>query len=107
MIRLNTDNKYASQFKILFKWGEVRYFGVMTGIGVEYTAFSRWGSPLKAEVTVSMSLEQEGTKTSDVNTAVDSYTKVSTALNEGTLAGLTVAKEIGGIALGVVQSLRS
>lgn len=106
LIKLNTDNNYAAGYKTLFKWGEVKYFGVMSGISVEYTAFSRWGSPLKAEVTVSMSLEPEENKLSGASTEIEAYTKVSDVLNKVTLAGLTGAKEIGGIALGVVQSLR-
>ena len=31
-------------------WGEIRQFGFLKGIDVHYTAFSRWGQPLKANV---------------------------------------------------------
>ena len=105
LIEYNTSKRYASNFKTLFKWGEIKYFGVMSGISVEYTAFSRWGNPLKAEATVSMSLENDNLIGSIIDEA-DAYSRVSDVLNKATLVGLTGAKEIGGIALGVVQSLR-
>ena len=106
LIELNTNSTLSAWHKVLFKWGEISYFGMMSGISVEYTAFSRWGSPLKAEVTVSMSLESAESDLANVKDEISAYNRVSDILNKATLAGLTGAKELGGIALGVVQSLR-
>lgn len=107
ILEIGCDPNYQRNFKVLFKWGEIEYFGIITGVGAEYNAFSRWGSPLKCEATVSMTLEP--TPTVELNgtmAEIAAYTKVSDNLNRVTLAGLSAAKEIGGIALGVVQSLR-
>ncbi|MDO4199403.1 MAG: hypothetical protein Q4D57_01395 [Clostridia bacterium] len=47
-----SGNKYA-----LFKWGDIKKFGVLTGVDTEYTAFSPWGQPLKARVSVHITEE--------------------------------------------------
>lgn len=109
LLEIGTDTMYQRASKVLFKWGEIEYFGIISGVSAEYTAFSRWGSPLKCEATVSMTVEAmpDGQELKNVTRDVVAYTKVSDSLNKAALAGLTGAKEIGGIALGVVQSLRS
>ena len=40
--------------KVLFLWGDIQIFGLLEEVQFEYTAFSRWGNPLKAEATVSI-----------------------------------------------------
>lgn len=37
-----------------FIWGDIKKFGLLTGISVRYTAFSPWGQALKAEATLSL-----------------------------------------------------
>ncbi len=37
-----------------FIWGDIKKFGLLTGIIVRYTAFSPWGQALKAEATLSL-----------------------------------------------------
>ena len=36
----------------MFVWGNIEHFGLISSVNVKYTAFSRWGHPLKADVTV-------------------------------------------------------
>lgn len=42
------DGQHYAQFK----WGEIKKFGLLTGVDVEYVAFSPWGQPLKATASV-------------------------------------------------------
>lgn len=37
---------------VLFKWGDIEYFGIMDSIDVTYNTFSRWGVPLKASADI-------------------------------------------------------
>lgn len=107
LIEIATEPNNNS-LRVLFKWGEIQHFGMLTNASVDYTAFSRWGSPLKAEATFSMTLV-DMTEHMDLGTLmeqVNAYTSLSDTLNKTTLAGLKGAQEMGGIALGVVQSLR-
>lgn len=108
-ISSSSDQPKDDKVRVLFKWGEIKHFGILTSASVDYTAFSRWGSPLKAEATFSMTVVAMPEK-SDIGEAmndVNSYTLLSDNLNVATLAGLAGAKELGGLALGVVQSLRT
>lgn len=41
----------------LFKWGTMKYFGVFEDLNCRYKAFSRWGEPLKCDVTVMLQIE--------------------------------------------------
>ncbi len=47
---LKTLSNYAGRhgFYVLFLWGEIEYFGILTSVDVTYSAFSRYGTPLKA-----------------------------------------------------------
>ena len=95
--------------KVLFKWGEIKHFGIISGVNAEYTAFSRWGSPLKCNASVTMELEPmpENLSMNGVMTEVEAYTKQMDYLNYAALSGMKTAEEYAGIALGAVQSLRS
>lgn len=42
---------------VFFKWGTFEYGGVITSVNPTYKAFSRWGSPLKADVDVTITRE--------------------------------------------------
>lgn len=46
--------KYATTgiYYALFEWGDIRKFGLLHGVEVDYSAFSRWGQPLKATATL-------------------------------------------------------
>lgn len=102
-------NQFGRELKILFKWGEIEHFGIISGVNAEYTAFSRWGSPLKCNASVTMELESmpENMSMSSVMSEVTAYTKKSDVLNYATLTGMKIEEEYAGIALGAVQSLRS
>lgn len=46
--------KYASTplFYAMFVWGNIKKFGSMGGMHIEYKAFSEWGQPLKATASL-------------------------------------------------------
>lgn len=37
-----------------FKWGEIEYFGLISEVSCSYSAFSRWGEPLKGDATITI-----------------------------------------------------
>lgn len=41
-----------------FVWGDIRIFGLLESVEVDYRAFSRWGQPLKANVNLGLALQQ-------------------------------------------------
>jgi len=44
----------AANRYVIFKWGEIEYFGIITEITPNYVTFSRYGEPLKAKVEVNI-----------------------------------------------------
>lgn len=40
---------------VLFRWGSIKFFGIIRDVSCTYTAFSPWGDPLKCEAVVDMS----------------------------------------------------
>ena len=46
------------QYSMIFTWGEMSYFGRLTDINCNYTAFSRWGEPLKGRADVTLAQEE-------------------------------------------------
>ncbi len=40
---------------VKFMWGKIDYFGIISNISGTYSAFSRWGDPLKCDATVTLS----------------------------------------------------
>ena len=46
------------QYSLLFTWGEMSYFGKLTDLSCNYTAFSRWGEPLKCRADVTLTQEE-------------------------------------------------
>ena len=115
LLRLGTNrvygnnNSYGQIPRVYFKWGEVEQFGIVSGVNAEYTAFSRWGSPLKCTASVTMELEEKPDNSifSLVNSAAEVYTKQMDMLNYSALAAQMGTEELAGVALGAVQSLRS
>ena len=53
LIQYAEEGKYYAYFC----WGDIRKFGLLSGVSVEYTAFSPWGQPLKAEADVHITPE--------------------------------------------------
>lgn len=47
------NDRYA-----LFRWGEIRYFGLISEVSCEYETFSMWGEPLKCRADVVISKQQ-------------------------------------------------
>ena len=45
----NIDGVY-----VLFRWGGIKFFGLIRDVSCTYTAFSQWGDPLKCEAVVDM-----------------------------------------------------
>lgn len=39
---------------LLFKWGPIQYFGIPENVDFTYTAFSRFGNPLKADGSITL-----------------------------------------------------
>lgn len=39
---------------VLFRWGSIKFFGIIRDVSCTYTAFSAWGDPLKCEAVVDM-----------------------------------------------------
>lgn len=51
---INHTNTYAKP-RVLFRWGSsVKFYGVLEKLNPSYRAFSQWGHPLKAEVSVNI-----------------------------------------------------
>ena len=50
--RLGKIASSGGRYYVLFVWGNIEHFGLISSVNVNYTAFSRWGHPLKADVTV-------------------------------------------------------
>lgn len=42
---------------VLFKWGSLEFYGKITSLSCRYDVFSRWGEPLKANVSVTITQE--------------------------------------------------
>lgn len=78
----------------LFKWGTMQYFGVFEDLNCRYKAFSRWGEPLKCDVTVMLEIgdDQVFDKTFSIldYTKIKSYEKASNIANR-TALGLATA----------------
>ncbi len=54
---LKTLSDYAgnnNNYYTLFIWGEIEYFGYLSDVDITYNAFSRWGTPLKADATITI-----------------------------------------------------
>lgn len=45
----NTNGIY-----VLFRWGSIKFFGIIQDVNCTYTAFSQWGDPLKCEAVIEM-----------------------------------------------------
>ena len=45
----NTNGIY-----VLFRWGGIKFFGIIRDVSCTYTAFSPWGDPLKCEAVIDM-----------------------------------------------------
>ena len=56
---LPTLQAYAKDpyIRVLFRWGDVTFFGAVESVDCTYKAFSRWGNPLKCDADVTIKLE--------------------------------------------------
>lgn len=57
---LPTLQAYANdpEMRVLFRWGDVTFFGAVESVDCTYKAFSRWGNPLKCDAEVTIRLEK-------------------------------------------------
>ncbi len=87
------SNKMTKTCYAMFVWGSIEYFGQLTGVSCDYTAFSRWGDPLKCTATVNMILEERRSNNIGMNTVygqIKSYSSASHVANKIAL-GMTAA----------------
>lgn len=87
------SNKIVKTCYAMFVWGSIEYFGQLTGVSCDYTAFSRWGDPLKCTATVNMILEERLSNNIGMNTVygqIKSYSSASHVANKIAL-GMTAA----------------
>lgn len=52
--RLGQIASSGGRYYVLFKWGDIEYFGLISNVEVDYRAFSRWGHALKAEADITI-----------------------------------------------------
>lgn len=77
-------------------WGDIKKFGLIRGVDVEYTAFSRWGQPLKAIATLRIT-EQP----------TDAAGKIPKITNESLSSAADTAKKVAGnVAAGIKNIFR-
>ena len=90
----------SSNYFVLFKWGSLEYFGKITSLSCRYDVFSRWGEPLKANVSITITQE-----TDDDNKTITAE-RLGTA---GATIGVTEKYEMtyNSIALGASTLFRS
>lgn len=63
--------------RVLFHWGSFDFFGVMETLSPSYRAFSQWGQPLKAEVSVSIREEKNTGLAGEATSNRDRYGTIS------------------------------
>ncbi|MBQ6143317.1 MAG: hypothetical protein IJI84_02345 [Clostridia bacterium] len=82
---------------VLFKWGEIEEFGYIHTARPRYTAFSPWGEPLKAQVTITITiLNYNGENGINLSgTIKDIYEDLSKKISEGTSAIGGTIKKLG------------
>lgn len=53
---LSKLKQYAGRtgYYVLFRWGEIHIFGILSDVSVKYTVFSPWGQPLVGDATVTI-----------------------------------------------------
>lgn len=52
--RLGQIASAGGRYYVLFKWGDMEYFGLISNVEVDYRAFSRWGHALKADANITI-----------------------------------------------------
>ncbi len=57
---------------VLFRWGDINFYGVIESLSPAYRAFSQWGQPLKAEVSVTIQGDNSKSHESIKNGAMQS-----------------------------------
>ena len=74
---------YAGEdaYRTIFKWGDIEYIGLLKKVDYEYSTFSRYGQPLKAEATVCLSIDSLG-KHIDTYDPISPFEKLSLASSE-------------------------
>lgn len=97
---LRTLSDYAGKpgYYVLFLWGNISYFGLLTEVNVNYYTFSRWGDPLKATASIEIKKQpleyEDGVEVSPMEsskidtlskTAIKAYTKAADTLNKAAL----------------------
>ncbi len=82
--------------RTLFKWGTMQYFGSFEDLNCRYKAFSRWGEPLKCDVTVMLEIGDDQLFAKDSSTL--GYTEIKAYEQASNIANRT--------ALGLVTAIR-
>ena len=96
---------------VLFKWGPTEFFGAINQAEFEYTAFSRFGEPLKAEGSVTLRAFGYGIGTS--GEVIDIFNTTANAMKGAMIgkemiakASHTVERVLVSAQVGVTQALR-
>lgn len=98
---------------VLFRWGDVNFFGQIESVSCTYDTFSQWGNPLSCRATISV--EESAIKESrkdkvcldcfseDVSAAMKSYEDTMKVVNSAALVGMDLTSEVSGLVLGGIQ----
>ena len=82
---------------VLFRWGSINFFGIITSIDCSYDAFSCWGQPLKCEATVNMKEIRIKDMSKNILDCFGSTFKKRVESHEGYLKTLQVGGAVGGV----------
>lgn len=99
--------KYANLQGIYanFAWGEISYFGILSSIDVEYTVFSRWGEPLKAQPTIK--IKKQSLKKTLLDDEEPSVMQYADTISKGKIKSYSVAQDVlNTAALAAIQASR-
>lgn len=98
---------------VLFRWGDINFFGQVESVSCTYDAFSQWGNPLKCRATISVEEAAiEGSSKDEVSLAcfsadisgdIGKDEKMIKGLNSAALVGMDLAGEVSGLVLGGIQ----
>lgn len=92
---------------VLFKWGQIKYFGHIGRVNCTYTAFSRWGEPLKCNADVYIDYTSEYGYLSNFNKGTKGNSKIDLNNVYAQIKTYETASNVANrAALGLTQALR-
>lgn len=102
---------------VLFRWGDVNFFGQIENVSCTYDVFSQWGNPLACRATVSVkACNIEGNTKNDISLAcfnetngvgirdaIEGVEKIKKGLHSVALLGMDLSSEVSSLVLGGIQ----